>query len=521
MFSTLERERRWQEEQFQSQRRWAAGADLGPTPWYLGAGKTMVDSALSPDGRWLLAVVTADGDDNGPADKMPHYVTRSGYVDVEDVRRLVGRKVPKPQSLWLLDLQSRDYVELSMDELPGIDVDPLGELKRQQDIVPHDADQPRPVTFDRVVWHPQGGQALVQVHAIDNKDRWTLRLAAESQELKLLDHLHDPAWVNWQFNELGWIPGGDRAWWLSEASGYSHIYAESGDDAVSQLTSGLFEVSGVTWLPNGGSALVIANRSHPTEYDLYQSDPGPPICAVSYLSSAALRTYALHPKGVGARAAAGEPVDRRPSQLRYWDSASGRITQATDTLSEAYVATVRQQPEIVAVPSHHGAEQPIWTKFYPAVVLPGSIIPGFVHGAGYTQIPTTNFPTTSGTLFHNLLTAWGYHVLDMVTVPAGAMAGTGAPPFTDRWVPRNLRISWTGCAGWWRSMTATQSVSVFTVVPTGGSWRSWRCLKRRRFSPPVPPCDRLPTGDTTTIPTPPTSSIPPRWTRRLTAEVRP
>ena len=413
LFSTLERERRWQEEQFQSQRRWAAGADLGPTPWYLGAGKKMVDSALSPDGRWLLAVVTADGDDNGPADKMPHYVTRSGYVDVEDVRRLVGRKVPKPQSLWLLDLQSRDYVELSMDELPGIDVDPLVELKRQQDIVPHDADQPRPVTFDRVVWHPQGGQALVQVHAIDNKDRWTLRLAAESQELKLLDHLHDPAWVNWQFNELGWIPGGDRAWWLSEASGYSHIYAESGDDDVSQLTSGLFEVSGVTWLPNGGSALVIANRSHPTEYDLYQLDPGSPDLR-RLTEQRGIEDYALHPKGEQVLLRYSSTYS--PSQAAVLDLASGRITQATDTLSEAYVAMAWQQPEIVAVPSHHGAEQPIWTKFYPA----RSTAPGprpivvFVHGAGYTQNTHHKFPYYfREQMFHNLLTARGYHVLDM------------------------------------------------------------------------------------------------------------
>ena len=76
-----------------------------------GAGRTwattssIVDSALSPDGRWLLVV---DHRRRAPtpaqAGKMPNYVTESGYEEFEDVRTRVGRNAPLPQTLWLVDL---------------------------------------------------------------------------------------------------------------------------------------------------------------------------------------------------------------------------------------------------------------------------------------------------------------------------------------------------------------------------------------------------------------------------------
>lgn len=413
LFSTLERERLWQEAQFENSQLAADTDLLRPATWHLGSGHQLVDSALSPDGRWLLVVVTDAGEGNGKPDKMPRYVTRSGYVDVEDVRRLVGRDNPRPQKLWLLDLQTRDRHELGMAMLPGLDVDPLSDLKEKQGITPHDADTPRTVTFDRVVWHPQGGRALVQVHAIDNKDRWTLRFDAAAQEFTLLEHLEDPAWINWQFNELGWIPDTDRAWWLSESSGYSHLYSGSGTGDAVQHTSGTYEVSQVTWLPGTQSILLLANRSHPTEYDIYRLDlESGDLSRLTELLG--VEDFAAHPRG--ERVLLRYSRSYRPSQAAVVNLSSGALSLATDTISEAYRAIEWQSPEIVAVPSHHGAAQPVWSKFYPARVAGDALRPivVFVHGAGYTQNTHHKFPYYfREQMFHNLLTARGYHVLDM------------------------------------------------------------------------------------------------------------
>jgi len=53
-------------------------ATRAPTPVYLGADVSIADSALSPDGRWLLVVTQAKDAEAGQAGKMPKYVTESG-----------------------------------------------------------------------------------------------------------------------------------------------------------------------------------------------------------------------------------------------------------------------------------------------------------------------------------------------------------------------------------------------------------------------------------------------------------
>ena len=86
-------------------RHWrTADPTRAPAPVYLGDDVEIVDSALSPDGRWLLVVTTAKGADAGQAGKMPKYVTESGYEEFEDVRTRVGRNAPLPQTLWLVDV---------------------------------------------------------------------------------------------------------------------------------------------------------------------------------------------------------------------------------------------------------------------------------------------------------------------------------------------------------------------------------------------------------------------------------
>jgi len=70
-----------------------------PSPTYLGDDVEIVDSALSPDAKWLLVVTQAKGADAGTAGKMPRYVTESGYEEVEDTRTRVGRSDPAPETL--------------------------------------------------------------------------------------------------------------------------------------------------------------------------------------------------------------------------------------------------------------------------------------------------------------------------------------------------------------------------------------------------------------------------------------
>ncbi|MDT8438469.1 MAG: prolyl oligopeptidase family serine peptidase [Wenzhouxiangellaceae bacterium] len=412
LFSTLERDRRRAAAAHdEAVANTAADPGRTPAPWYLGKGMEIAASALSADGRWLLAVVQKTGTDTGKNDKMPKFVTRSGYVEIEDVRTLVGRDASTPQQLWLLDLIDRDKHELDLKTLSGRDIDPLAELKAAQDITPHDAANPRPLRITGIEWHPQSNHAAVQVRAIDNKDRWTLRLEASEQKLSEIHRLTDPAWINWAFNEFGWVPDSERIWLLSEESGYSHLYTVDARGRIRQHSKGSFEVYDVAFSADGKQAWVLSNRAHPTEYDLYRlSLADNELTRLTELKG--VESYALHPT-------------RAAILVRYSDSylptqaaivqASGELIAATDTRSDDYRAIEWQQPEFVAIPSSH-VDEPIWTKFYPARgdhEGPRPVVV-FVHGAGYTQNTHHRFPYYfREQMFHNLLSARGYHVIDM------------------------------------------------------------------------------------------------------------
>ncbi|MBL39564.1 MAG: S9 family peptidase [Xanthomonadales bacterium] len=413
LFSTLERMRQRRQEQYEQDLQ-DARADAGrvPVPWYLGKGHSASSTSLSPDARWVLVVVENADADEGESDNMPRFVTRSGYVEIEDVRTLVGRKPPSPQSLWLLDLETRKRHEIELDSLAGRDVDPLAELKQARDIDPHGPDDLRPVQVSGIEWHSEDSRALVQVRAIDNKDRWTVVVNATDQSTKEIHRLTDPAWINWAFNEFGWVPGSESAWLQSEQDGYAHLYMIDADGRQRQQTRGEFEVYDIEFAADGESALMISNAEHPTRYDLYRLDiASGRMDKLTDLDG--LEGYATLPDS--DRILVRYSGSYLPPQAAVLDGASGKLAAASDTLTDEYKAIEWQQPEFAGVPSSH-VERPIWTKFYPArgdFQGPRPVVV-FVHGAGYTQNTHHRFPYYfREQMFHNLLTERGYHVIDM------------------------------------------------------------------------------------------------------------
>jgi dipeptidyl aminopeptidase/acylaminoacyl peptidase len=385
--------------------------------WFLGAKKKISQSLLSADGRWLLAVVQDTIATRGKKDHMPRFVTRSGYVEIEDVRHLVGRDPGVPQGLWLLDLERRERHQVDLSSLSGIATDPLSELKAAQDIEPHDVDDPRPVRITSIAWHPREALALVQIRAIDNKDRWLVSLDAGAAGNVVEHHrLTDPAWINWAFNDMGWLHAGNHEYWLlSEESGHSQLYVGELDGAAPRrVTRGDYEVSSVEAGPDGNTVLAITNAFHPTEYDVYRIDltSGDTQRLTELLG---VESYSAHPVSGDLLVRYSAPY--LPTQVAWVPETGGPERRLTDTRTARYRAIAWQAPKMVEIPSTHGAMQPIRSKFYPArdttraASRPAVL---FIHGAGYTQNTHHKFPYYfREQMFHNLLTERGYHVLDM------------------------------------------------------------------------------------------------------------
>src|SRR6478672_7070120 len=388
-----------------------------PPPVYLGDDVQIADSALSPDGRWLLVVTTAKAGEAGQVAKLPRYVTESGYVETEDTRPVVGRNAPLPHTLWLVDTAAGTAHKLAFDGLPGIGNDPLAALRKaagkdalkgNRDVrIETDGDGNGPA----IHWSADSRNVAVLVRAIDNKDRWLATVDTAHATLQSRHRLHDDAWIGWAFNDFGWMPD-DHLWFLSEESGWSQLYVDAAGKPR-QLTSGHWEVSQPQLSADGKRFYFLCNRTRPGDYE---------VCAVDATGGAVRELTALD--GVenyvespdGSHLLVSYSGSYLPTQLAVVGSDGSGARTLTDTRTPAFKAMTWIAPRFVQVPSHHGAGT-VWGKFYgPQTLEPGRHYPivMFVHGAGYTQNVHSKYPYYfREQMFHNLLVQEGYIVLDL------------------------------------------------------------------------------------------------------------
>ncbi len=420
----------------------AADPTRAPAPFYLGDDVRIGETALGPDGRWLLVVTTPKGADEGRTGKMPNYVTESGYEEVEDVRTRVGRNDPAPQTLWLLDLHKHAVAKLAYANLPGIHDDPLAAIRAENekariaedkgtDVAAGSAKgssaragkadgkstakaepKERALQVAALLFSRDGREAAVQLRAVDNKDRWIATVDLASQALVAQHRLHDEAWINWNFNEFGWLGDARSLWYVSEETGYAQLYVKPLDGKPRALTEGRFEISAPALSPDGRWFYVHANVEAPYAYDVYRVPvAGGRLERLSDVRGS--QGFVLSPDG--SQVLLTHSSSYVPAQLGVLPAAGGTLRALTDTRTADYKAMSWLAPEIVGVPSSH-TRAPIWAKFYKPAdtsATPRPIVL-FVHGAGYTQNTHLQFPYYfREQMFHNLLSERGYLVLDM------------------------------------------------------------------------------------------------------------
>lgn len=274
--------------------------------------------------------------------------------------------------------------------------------------------EPRAVEISDLTWSDDGSQVALQLFSLDNKDRWLARLDLAGRELVPLERITDSAWINYDFNQIGWMRDNRTLWYLSEESGWSHLYLRPLDGAKRQLTSGEFEVSEPALSRDGSTFYLTANREHPGVFEAYrlraaggQMERLTRLEGISraFLSPDERRLLVLHSRAT------------RPPELYLQDARPGAAARKlTDTVSPAFAAIRWSEPEVVPVPSSH-AGRPVWSRVYtPAGWTPDRRWPAvvFVHGAGYLQNAHKGWSSYFREfMFHSFLTRRGYVVIDM------------------------------------------------------------------------------------------------------------
>ena len=387
-------------------------------PVYLGDEVQIVQSAMSPDARWLLVVTQKKAAEAGQAGKLPRYVTESGYEEFQEVRTRVGRNAPPPQALWLVDLSNAGVRELKFDALPGIADDPLAALRMAagKEALKGNRDVQVATSGDNgdastLRWSTDSRNVAVMLRAIDNKDRWIASVDLANGKLQSRHRLTDPAWINWGFNDFGWSGDNRSLWFLSEQSGHSHLYTQRDGGKPVQLTSGNWEASSPVPAATGDGFFFLCNRKQPGRYDICRVEGG----RVRELTDlGGVEDFTLSPDGT--RLLLHRSASYLPAQLSVMDANGGNLKSLTDTRTPPFKARQWIEPQMVQVPSRHGAGT-VWAKYYgPATPEPGRQYPivMFVHGAGYLQNVHARYPAYfREQMFHNLLVQRGYVVLDM------------------------------------------------------------------------------------------------------------
>jgi dipeptidyl aminopeptidase/acylaminoacyl peptidase len=369
-----------------------ADVGIGVRAFSLTGTDRVAGLVVAPSERAALLTVLTPATTAATQTLVPSWVTSTGYVEEINGRPKVGDAPAGVTRIALMSLPSGDVKWLTVTP-PG-----------------------RAASSNVVGWNESGTTALVFSQSADFKDRWLYSVSSDSGKSTLLETLHDSAWVGGPCNRCaGFIDGGRRAYYVSEADGYAHLYTIANDGSdKKQLTKGKWEVTAVSLSRDGQSFYLTTSEQSAFESHFYRMPVG-----------GGARVKITGP--VGGHAVTLSPDETmiadvysttsRPPELFIASSAPGsEMHQVTTSPTDAFLAFNWMKPEIVMVPASDGIQVPA-RLFRPremnAKANGAAVI--FVHGAGYLH-NVMNYWTSSYPrefLFNQYLASKGYVVMDL------------------------------------------------------------------------------------------------------------
>ncbi|HEY2896940.1 MAG TPA: DPP IV N-terminal domain-containing protein, partial [Gemmatimonadaceae bacterium] len=222
---------------------------LGPRTLWLRKDESVSSISVSPAGNALLLVTTIPAGDKQRVTEIPHFVTKSGYTEEKKSREKVG-DVQDGGRIAYIPLMRGEPIWLTL--FPGDTANAPGLAQVNG-------------------WNDDGTKALVFAVSFDWKTRYIYTVGAKGA-LTALDTLRDSAWVDGPaLGEAGWLEGGRRIWYVSEADGYAHLYTMSAaGGGRKQLTSGNWEVDDVALSNDRRNFYLHTSEESPFEQQFYR-----------------------------------------------------------------------------------------------------------------------------------------------------------------------------------------------------------------------------------------------------------
>jgi dipeptidyl aminopeptidase/acylaminoacyl peptidase len=361
-----------------------------PQPFYTGDNKSAQGMQITPDGRFVLTTISEQSS-NARRLEMPVWINDEGYVKTYTGRAKVGDEQAQTRAAIL---------EVATGNVTFVG-DSIGEGERD---------------IRGIAVSPNSSHVLLRITTRDRENRWYAVVDLPSMEERVVDHLHDDAWIDGPMSSTaGFMDDGETVYFGSEQSGWAHLYtvpATGGEPSA--LTGGEWEVLNADFSPDGTTWYVTANKDGFAEVHFY---------TMPAVGGELMRVTS----GVGRQDATVSPDGRwlavshseadHPPELYVQENRAGReLRRITESTTEEWRQGPWIKPEIVMVRARDGVDVPARLYRPTRDVAPEGQRPAvvFVHGAGYLQNVHNWWSSYYREyMFHHLLASRGFTVLDM------------------------------------------------------------------------------------------------------------
>ncbi len=318
-------------------------------------------------------------------ERMPDYVTESGYTEPRDTRDKSGEERG----------ESRGYV---IDLAAGKSI--LVKLPTEEH------------RLAEATWSPSGKHLLIRATAADRKHMSLLSVDLATGMTKSLFERQDGAWILGDEGDGAWLGHSDEYVFISEASGFRNLHVlDVASAAVRIVGGGRHEIHNLWVSPEGSFAMASASVRSPYERDLVRIEFNTGKLT-TLTDGGAWHEPVVSPRGDMVADVAS--TSNRPFELFLRkDGGRGPVHAVTDSPSVAFKSLPMIDPEIIRIPSEPGFD--VSARLYrpegggrkgPGVV--------FVHGAGYLQNVHRGWSQYEREYgFHHLLVKLGFTVVDI------------------------------------------------------------------------------------------------------------
>ena len=386
-----------------------------PLPIYLN-GKLVTNQNMSPDGNYVTYLTVKRNDEKRTI--IPHYVTESGYTEDQRSRSKVGDK-PDEYKMFIFNIKNRKTYPVNLDNLEGLDYVP--EYTKNYPDKPYE-NKDRIAYIAGPIWSKDGKNGVLVINTNDYKDRWIVLLNIKDGTVTNLDHQHDKAWIagpgisGYGSGDIGWMPDDKSIWFMSEKSGYAHLYSMNIRSKKSkQLTSGKFEIYDPRISKDQKRWYFTANKNHPGERQFYSMPiNGGALTQLTTLTGDNEVTLSPDEKQMAILYSySNKPTELYLKENPVFNKNAGKAVQITHSTTKAFQKYNWKDPEIITFNAEDDAK--VYARLYqPEKAVKNKAAVIFVHGAGYLQNAHKWWSSYFREyMFHNLLVDNGYTVLDI------------------------------------------------------------------------------------------------------------